>query len=241
MGRDQVNVLVKIKKIVQHTITVRGMTFELPAGREFDFLPGQHLEVRLCGPEQREHEGLWNAFSISSSPLQRGTLEICVSRRGLFTRELFDLPVGSTLEIRGPSGSFVYGGGGSGEPVFIAGGIGITPIISMLRYLGDLEFPVPAKLLYSCRTFEEIPFYPQLCEMADRWGDFSPLFTLTRSSPTGWKGANRRLDRAMLEETIPELRGKSYYICGPQDMMLMLTYYLRDMGVGRERISTELW
>lgn len=238
---DEVGVLVKIKEVVQQTTTMRGMTLELPAGREFDFLPGQHLEVRLCGPEQRELEGLWNAFSISSSPLRRGTLEICVSRRGLFARELFDLPVGSTLEVRGPLGSFVYGGGGGGEPVFIAGGIGITPIMSMLRYLGDLEFPAPALLFHSCRTFEEIPFYAQICEIEQRWGNFTPLFTITRSSPSGWKGENRRLDRAMLADRIADPKEKSYYICGPQEMMLMLTYYLMDMGVRRERISTELW
>ncbi len=239
MGKEQH--IVTVKKTVQLTPTVKGMELELPEGAQLSFKSGQYLDIGLTDPKNRELEGEWSGFSITSSPLQKEYLEIAVSKRGPFTQELHETVVGSTLEIRGPEGDFVYEPSQDGEPVFIAGGIGITPIMSMLRYLCDLQFPAPATLIYSCRSFEDVIFFPELLGMDSRWEGFTAHFTLTRSSPTDWEGATRRVDQPMLEETISDPADKSYYICGPQEMMLMLTYCLRDMGVSKEQIATELW
>lgn len=239
MGKERH--IVTVKKTVQLTPTVRGMELELPEGAQLSFKAGQYLDIRLTDPKNRELEGEWSGFSITSSPLQKEYLEIAVARRGPLTQELHEAAAGSKLEIRGPEGDFVYEPSQDREPVFIAGGIGITPIMSMLRYLRDMQFPVAATLIYSCRSLEDVIFFPELLGMDSCCEGFTALFTLTRSSPIDWKGETRRVDQAMLEETISDPADKSYYICGPQEMMLMLTYCLRDMGVGKEQIATELW
>lgn len=231
---------VRIRKVVEQTASVRSFELEVPGGEEFAFKPGQYVGLRLPEPKNRELAGVSRGFSMSSSPLSKGLFEITVLRRGAFTEELFEAPLGSWLEITGPEGSFVYDAKG-GEPVFIAGGIGVAPIMSMLRYLRDLQFPAPATLIYSSRSFGHLIFYPELREMCDRYERFRALFTLTRSSPPGWKGETRRVDQGMLEEMIPAPMDKSYYVCGPHDMMLMLTYSLRNMGVKKEQIASELW
>jgi ferredoxin-NADP reductase len=233
--------VVSVNRIIQRTSTVRSIELELPEGTELGFQPGQYLDIRLPHPKNSQLKGKWNGFSITSSPLREECVEITVSRRGPFSQELYDLPVGASLEIRGPGGTFIYDPLRGGEPVFIAGGIGITPIMSMLRYLNDLQFPVDALLIYSCRSFEEIIFHPELLSMESRNEGFEALFTLTRSSPPGWRGETRRVDQALLEERIPDPQARSYYICGPQEMMLMLNYYLRNMGVKKGNIVTELW
>ncbi len=235
------NYMVRIGRITQHTPGVRSMVLKLPEGAEFEFQPGQYVEIRLPEPGDDALSGEWKGFSITSSPPAGGLVEVTASRRGPFTRKLYDLPAGSPLEIRGPGGNFVYELSPEREPVFIAGGIGITPIMSMIRYLCGLNFPVSALLIYSCRAFEDIVFRPELLRTAEESERFRTLFTLTRSFPPDWEGKTGRVDQAMLEEMIPLPADKSYYICGPQDMMLMVGYSLMNMGIKKEQIATDLW
>ncbi|HLD75780.1 MAG TPA: FAD-binding oxidoreductase, partial [Candidatus Norongarragalinales archaeon] len=179
----------KIREIVQEAHNVKTISLDLD-GKKFPFQPGQFVSVTVPtqeGPQIR-------SFSISSSPTTQDHLEITVKRYedSSAAKALHAMKRGQTLHVRGPFGLFTLKP--EDENVcMIAGGNGVTPLMSMIRYSSATKGTIHPLLLYSNRTKEDIIFYEELLDH-EKKGTVDVFFTLTQESPAGWPGLSSRVD-----------------------------------------------
>ncbi|MBF8267447.1 MAG: hypothetical protein HW388_955 [Dehalococcoidia bacterium] len=227
----------RVAAIVQETPSVKSFVLELD--REFTFLPGQYVDLSIYTPEGTVVAG----YSITSTPLQKRVITIAVKRipdaraaTSLHERA----QVGDTFTIMGPGGGFYYQREMGDSLVLIAGGIGITPLMSMVRYVHEARLPVDATLLYSAQCPSELAFLEELRAISAQSTNIRCFFTVTRPQGEYWEGRVGRIDREMLREHT--LRRESlFYICGPGEMPRQMSELLRGLGVDSSRIKTERW
>ncbi len=209
--------------------------FRLRLGAPLAFAPGQYVSLRFPG-EHRFH-----AFSIASGPQNREEIELVVKREGDFTARLFASPPGTELECMGPMGRFLEEGSLHGDLVMVAGGVGVTPFLSMVRWARDRKREDRDYwLFYSCRTRDAIVHEEELRTLAEQ-PRIHVVFTLTRESPEGWDGELGHIDKAMLLKHLGSLDGKTFATCGPGRMVDAIAAMLREAGVPDERILHESW
>ncbi len=183
-------------------------------------------------------------YSISSSPRQRAYYEITVARTtGGFVSDYFlDLvKVGDTFAANGPAGVFRY------QPVFhknhsvfLAGGSGITPFMSMLREVLEAHLDRRVTMLYGCRCAESALFHEQLQAYAETFSNFS--YHLVVSDATDcWTGETGFIDGKLITKLVPDLNDATYYICGPQVMNDFCKKELEALGIPEKRIRREMF
>ena len=212
----------------------------------FSFLPGQFLTLtaELWNPKRNRPGPVHRAFSISSSPLDQDGVEIAAKRyeAGRMTPWLHDtVHEGQMLDVKGPDGEFVFREGETDELILIAGGIGIAPFRSMIRYIVQKGLPVQVRLLYSARTPADFAFADEFNALAARAANFRCLYTVTRPATAAeWSGRVGRVDEALLREQIGSGRAL-YYLCGPNIMINDTAGILLRLGVDEPRIRFERW
>jgi ferredoxin-NADP reductase len=176
---------------------------------------GQHVDVRLTAEDGYQAE---RSYSIASAPEDR-VLSLTVERiddgevSPYLTEELRE---GDQFELRGPvGGHFTWRVGDGGPVLLLGGGSGVVPLMSMLRHRAAQMSTVPAKLLVSARSLEDILYRDELAGLAA--GDGLEVHqTLTRGAPAGWTEFSGRVDREMLVEIGPAVSERPrIYICGP--------------------------
>ncbi|HEY6592087.1 MAG TPA: ferredoxin reductase, partial [Actinomycetota bacterium] len=206
--------LANVVEVRPETDRVVTLALEVP---DWDgHLPGQHVDVRLTAEDGYRAE---RAYSIASSP-DGGRIELAVERLedGEVSPYLAgELRPGDQLELRGPVGGyFVWEPGRGGPLLLVAGGSGVAPLMAMVRYRAATGREVPARLLYSSRTVEDVIFRGELERLADAGDGLAVTHALTRAQPPGWAGYARRIDAVMLEEVgwRPGER-PLIYVCGP--------------------------
>jgi len=215
-------------------------SFLLNIGKaKFTFLPGQWLDCYIDAKGELGVAG----YSITSSPTIEGEIELTVRENGEnpVTRFLHEgAGVGDTIYLDGGHGDFHYGRKMGDSLVLIAGGIGITPLMSILSYVDMRCSGVRATLIYSAKKPSEFVFKERLEEMARRNGDISCLFTITQPGEEPWEGHTGRVDAGMLQEIGVDLEAL-YFICGPQNMGPDVKGMLMEMGVPPENVRYEQW
>jgi ferredoxin-NADP reductase len=123
--------------------------------------------------------------------------------------------------------------------VFIAGGIGITPLMSMIRHMHTAGAERDVLLIYGNRTEEDIVFRRELADIAASGKPrLRAVHVLSRPS-SAWDGETGRIDREMIARLCGEVTSKGFYVCGPRGMMRDVIRALRDLGVPRSRIHYE--
>jgi ferredoxin-NADP reductase len=121
--------------------------------------------------------------------------------------------------------------------VFLSGGIGITPLRSMIQYVCDKKLPNKITLLYSNRTIEEIAFKTEFDDLAKTNQNFKIIYTVTDSGET-WKGISKRIDAEIINE-YSNVKNDVYYVCGPQVMVDAMVKILNSLSIPKERIKFE--
>lgn len=210
-------------------------TFRLARPEGFDFTPGQFLTVRL----RADGKEVVRCYSISSAPAARGYLEISVRRQGQVSNALHAMArPGSLLSVRAPAGAFVYPGADDRPLALFGGGIGITPLMSMLRHALLTEPTRPVTLLYSAKELAEFAFRDELLMLARRHDQLQIGFAATRgvAPPDVYAG---RIDDRLIATMVPDVRHAVSMICGPQGMIDGLTATLRAMGVPADQVRSE--
>jgi ferredoxin-NADP reductase len=213
--------------------TPRAKTFRLRPPMWVPHLPGQHYDVRLTAPDGYRAE---RSYSIASSPLDEGAVELTVDRLdgGEVSTYLHDVLVeGDRIEVRGPFASyFVWRGE---EPVLlIGGGSGVVPLMAMLRHRRRTAPELPMRLLYSARTRAEVIYADELGADA--------LVALTREPAEATVAG---LDRVHLGRIFPALvDAESFasglaFVCGSDRFVEPITRMLLAAGYTPERIRTE--
>jgi ferredoxin-NADP reductase len=212
-------------------------TFRMARPEGFEFKAGQFLTVRVRA-DGKEHV---RCYSISSPPDAKGHLEITVKRIGLVSGALHaTVRPGSMLSVRPPGGAFVYPTGEDRPLVLIAGGVGITPLMSMLRHAIDAEPWRPVTLFYSVRTVEDIAFRDEIQMLARRHAQFQTFFAIS-DGPAGPEFFPGRINEALLITGAPDIVHAVCLICGPPPMLDGTTALLTKMGVPQPQISFEIF
>lgn len=212
-------------------------TFRMVRPEGFEFKAGQFLTVRLRA-DGREYV---RCYSISSPPGSRGHMEITVKRIGLVSGALHAVTrPGTMLHVRPPAGAFVYPAGEDRPLVFIAGGVGITPIMSMLRHAIEEEPTRPATLLYSVRTMEDIAFRDEILMLDRRHAHFRAFIAIT-DGPAADGFFPGRINESLIATTVPDVGHAICLMCGPQPMLDAMTATLTGIGVPRGQIHYEIF
>ena len=197
---------------------------------------GQHLDVRLTAEDGYTAE---REYSIASAPGEPVAITVEQLEDGevspYLTREL---RAGDELELRGPVGGyFVWEPGEGGPLMLLAGGSGIVPLRSILRHRLRTGSDVPACLLYSSRSWEDVIYRDELGQY--HYG-VQVSYTLTRGHPAGWTGYTGRIDSALLAEVAwPAEANPLAYICGPTNFVETAAAGLVGLGYPPERVKTE--
>ena len=218
--------------------TPRATTIRFASDDWQGHLPGQHVDVRLTAEDGYQAQ---RSYSIASAP-ESGRLELTVEEiaDGEVSPYLTEeLRPGDQIELRGPIGGYFTWTGRDGGPLLlVAGGSGVVPLMSMLRYRQDTGSDVPATLLYSSRAWDDIIYREELDRLAADPG-LRVVHTLTRSHPDGWQGYTRRIDGEMLREAAGGYTNGLAYVCGPTRLVESVAADLVALGYPPERVKTE--
>lgn len=229
--------LAKVSAFIDETRDVRSIVLDpsdWPGHRA-----GQHVDIRLTAEDGYQAQ---RSYSIASAPDDQ-QLVLTVERLDdgeVSPYLVVELRVGDEIEIRGPVGGyFVWEDSYGGPLLLIGGGSGVVPLRAMLRHHRAVGSTVPARLLYSARTFDDVIYRDELAQLADD-DQIDVHFTLTRGQPDGWRGYARRIDRDLLEDVSwPPSEGPLTYVCGPTAFVETASSALVDLGHDPSRIRTE--
>jgi ferredoxin-NADP reductase len=213
---------------------IRTFRFARPDG--FDFKAGQFLTIRM----RVDGKDVARCYSISSSPSTRGYLEISVKRQGLVSNTLHaTLRPGSQVSLRAPAGVFTYPDGDDRPILLLAGGIGITPLLGMLRHAVEVEPGRPVTLLYAAHDEASFAFRHDLALMGKRHPQAKVVLASSGAkSPHIYPG---RIDESLIRATLPDFTHAVAMICGPQSMIDGMRELLTQLGMPASQVRSEVF
>jgi ferredoxin-NADP reductase len=234
MSRPLTWAVATVEEVVDETPRVRTIVLDVPdwPGHR----AGQHLDVRLTAEDGYRAE---REYSIASAPGEPVAITVERLEDGEVSPYLTEeLRAGDGLELRGPIGGYFVWDGDDGAPLLLlAGGSGVVPLRAMLRHRERSGSQVPARLLYSARTLDDVIYRDEL----DAAGDGVQIaYTLTREQPPDWSGYARRVDPELLTEVAwpPEHEPRAF-VCGPTSFVETVARGLVELGYPPGWVKTE--
>ncbi len=222
---------IEVIETIQRTPDIKSIRFKRPQG--FNYLAGQYMFITLRSgsDEMTKH------FTISSSPTE-DFLEVTKRLTSHpFANALATLKAGDKVSVHGPYGNFTFQGEYH-KVGMLSGGIGITPLRSMIKYSTDKRLDASIILLYSNRGDGDIAFKDELEEMQRQNTYISLINTITNPSPS-WKGMTGRIDAEAVKKCAPDYMERTFYTSGPQKMVDAMVSILRDLKLPEEQIKQE--
>ena len=199
------------------------------------FRPGQFAWIRIGSTPMGFEE---HPFTIASAPRRTGEIEFTIKQLGDFSGGIAEVSVGDKVWVDGPHGAFSPDHHRSDGLVLIAGGVGITPMISVLRSLAQRGDQRDHLLFVSARALEELLFREEITELADQLR--LRVVELLDTPHEGWTGGTGFLDAQVLADNLPRQRERlDYFICGPPPMVTGVITSLRKIGVPPQHVHTE--
>ena len=218
--------------------STRAFHFAKPEG--FAFTPGESIDLFLAEDFPGATDDRQRSFSLASAPHEDRLTIATRMRKSAYKAPLAAAPPGSPVRIVGPTGTMSLHADADRAIVMIAGGIGISPFISVLRNEAEKESPRPMALLYSNHLPENAAYLDELRDLERRLPGFRLILTMTGMKDVGsWKGETRRIDPDMVREATRGLPRPHYYIAGTPDMCEDMRQMLDDMGVADDDILSE--
>lgn len=225
------------KTEVTHNVKTFRFTTKDGTPIPFDYKPGQFLTLNVAPggiPTKR-------SYTIASTPTWRDRVEITVKReeQGLVSRWLHDaLMPGDEVDIESPNGLFHFTGGEAQNVVLIAGGVGITPMMSIARYFTETAWAGEVHLVLGFRTPADFIFEQEIAALQARNPNLHVTVTMSRADAS-WRGRTGRIDARVLAEAVPDIASTLAYLCGPAPMMEAVKGALRALGMADEQIRVE--
>lgn len=233
--------LLRVVRIFDETPNVKTLRLAEQSGGElpFRYLPGQFVTFTVRPIDQR----VKRSYTIASSPTRREYCEVTVKReeRGTVSNYLHNAHQGDTLYTTGPSGKFTFTGEETNSIVLISGGVGITPMMSALRYLTDRSWSGDIFFIFACRGEKDVIFREELEYLSRRHPNLHLTITASDIESEHWPYARGRITKELLAQTVPQLTTRRIHICGPGPMMEAVKGILAELGVLPEQIRTEVF
>jgi len=228
--------LIRREMIAENTLA---LSFEKPSG--YEFLTGQYCFLNLPDKGFMDKRGLRRHLTIASSPLEKELLFATRITGSAFKKTLKELSPGEAITIEKPLGNFTLPEDTSTPLVFIAGGIGITPFRSMIRYASDARTKHSITLFYSNRKPEAAAFLEEMehISVINDTLRIIPTMTDMETSARKWDGLTGRINPSMIKDNYREWDNAFYYIAGPPKMVDGIRDVIRGMHIGKERIRIE--
>ncbi|MFB0564019.1 MAG: FAD-binding oxidoreductase [Candidatus Lokiarchaeia archaeon] len=230
----------KVKEIIEETPSTKTFRMIPTKGKLPPFRAGQYVNLFVT------IDGVLTSrpYSISSSPTKTEYIDLTVRRKegGFVSNYLLDkVKIGDEFETTGPSGQFYY------EPltdrkalVFLAGGSGITPFMSIIGEVVDKKLDLKIWLIYGSRVPEDIIFGKELEVIANKHPNIRYVLVISEP-PESWGGLCGFLNRNIITEEVGSIEGKTFYICGPQAMYMFCEGELEDLKVPGRKVKTEAY
>lgn len=232
--------ILRITAIFNETPSVKTFRLMEPnrGAMPFTFLPGQYASIT----SEIEGQKVRRSYTISSSPTQRDYIELTIKREqhGLESRHLHDHAVtGDLLEIAAPAGRFFFTGKEAEGIVLIAGGVGITPMMSVLRSLTDRSYEHDIFLLYGVNTPTDLIFHEECDYLARRHQRLHIVSIVAKADGTDWAGPVGYLTADFIAASVPEIASRRVHLCGPPPMMDAVKAALAQLQVPADQVKTE--
>ncbi len=206
-------------------------------GEVIAYKPGQFVQLHLNPDSEAK---MSRSYSVASSPTTRDFLDLTIKIQGTFPQYLKDLKPGHVFGLRGPLGHFYFDPATQPHIVLLGAGVGVTPLMGMLRYATHLKLPNRVTLLDANKTQEDTIYHDELRDVHSQNPAADIVLSYTRLAPEHpWKGERGRIDWAMIERHVPAPLEKHYFICGPDQMNKDLKDLLLAKGVPKDKVKLE--
>jgi len=230
--------LLQRDRVAHQTLAIR---VERPSG--FTFRPGQYVDLTIVNEADRDALGPVRSLSIASTPRDEYLEFVVRLRDTAFKRNLANLAIGSALFVEGPFDDLGFKQENNRELVFLAGGVGVGPFMSVLRTARATGTALTATLFYSNRRPEDAAYLAELWRMEKEISGFRLVATMTRmpESSQTWSGETGRLDLAFLKRYVRSWVGPAYYLVGSPGFISQLRSALFSVGVQDSDIGLEMY
>ena len=206
--------------------------FDTSAAPDFTFRAGQYIEIELENPPYTDEKGNERHFSIASSPNDKGILMVATRMRpSAFKRSLAEIHLGTKVKVKGPRGNFVLHENPEKKAAFITGGIGITPVRSIIKYAAEEKLPHKIVLIYSNRNPKSTAFLDDL----KKWAGENPNFKLfaKMTDEAGY------VDADDVKKNVWDFGDTIFYVVGPPEMVQAMTKILEELKISRDELRFE--
>lgn len=215
--------------------------------KSVDYLPGQYYYFTLSKLDYPDPRGTTRHFTVSSSPTEGSLLRLTtrIREESGFKKTLDELPIGAEIEGEGPNGTFILDEKEPGPHVFLAGGIGITPFRSIIKYLVDKKIDTEVFLIYSNSLPEEIAYRKELEEFAKEHPNIKIAMTVSKpeESKEKWTGLTGRIDDNLIKKLLGswklELSAPTFWVVGPPPFIDAMEEVLEKLKVISDKIRSE--
>jgi ferredoxin-NADP reductase len=213
--------------------------FEKPGG--FVFKAGQFGDFTLINPVETDAEGNTRGFSLASAPYEGDLMFATRMRDTAFKRVLKTMETGTEVSMDAPYGSFTLHNNSRFPAVLLTGGIGVTPVRSIVLQAAYDNLTHKIFLFYSNRRPEDAAFLDELIKAQEKNPNYTFVGTMTEMEKSGrkWDGETGYITKAMLEKHVGDLTLPIYYVAGPASMVTAMRKTLNQAGVDDDNIRTE--
>ncbi|MGC8628785.1 MAG: ferredoxin--NADP reductase [Candidatus Micrarchaeia archaeon] len=230
-----------IESIEKSTPNVNIYRLRIQDNTVVDFVPGMFAMLYYKDPETNEEIG--RAYSIASEPNVSYFDFMIELVHGKLTSKLENAKVGDVYYISAPYGQFKFDPSAGKKFLFLAGGTGLAPFFSMIKYAISKKLDVDIAMIYSVRFPSWIIAKDALSEFAkSELPKISINITITRPQPgDGWNGQTGHIDEAMIQKYVPDFAERIAYICGPLNFVKAMKQACSNLKIPETNIKTEMW
>ena len=228
-----------IKLLKKETIANGTMAFEWEKPEGFEYIPGQFCDITLINPPETDEEGNVRGFSFVTAPHESNLKTATRMRDTAFKRVLKDMPTGTAVKLDAPYGDYKLHKTSSTPAVFLIGGIGITPVRSIIAQATHDKLPHSITLLYSNKTTADAAFTADFETFAKQNDNFKFVPVYNDAPSAEWTGERGMIDAAMLKRHVSDVAAPIYYLSGPAGMVKAMRQMLITAGANEDNIRTE--
>ena len=234
----------KLKLVEKKLEAKDSYTFVWKPEKKINYLPGQYFYYTLPKMQVFDPRGATRHFTISSSPTEGDNISFTtrIRDKSAYKQAVKELNVGDYIEGEGPNGTYIIDENEPGPHVFLAGGIGITPFRSAIKYNVDKKLEeIKIHLIYANSNSEDIVFKKELEKFSKDFKNIKVDFTVSRpeESQQKWEGITGRIDEALIRKLITDTQKPTFWVCGPPAMVETLEQILGKLKITSDRVRSE--